>query len=258
MLEPREFLQAIGVESIGHGSRISADGAAAGSFFDHLTGTEDQLRGWKVVEPVCLAGLFHSIYGTEGFRGFILPLDERPRVASCIGDHAELLAFLNCVMDRNILDNLAISHLRENRSLTEPPAGKLRARPNEQTRMTGAEEYTLSADQFTGLLAVNLADHLEGWDNQSARPTTFAIPHAVDGAPGHYRIPPSGWFGYRRAAFGSMAALLGGAAQEDFHLKIAAVPPEAAAATWHAGETPAELRTPVMGGNSSLRGGASL
>jgi hypothetical protein len=38
----------------------------ATSFDAHLRGVRDILRTWKAEEHVQLAGLFHSIYGTEG------------------------------------------------------------------------------------------------------------------------------------------------------------------------------------------------
>ena len=52
-------------------------GAAA--FDEHLTGVQSVLRQWGAEEAVCDAGLFHSIYGTEGFQGFKLPLANRPK-----------------------------------------------------------------------------------------------------------------------------------------------------------------------------------
>ena len=44
--------------------------------------------------------MFHSIYGTERFQGFTLPLERRPEVRNLIGERAERLAYLNCAMDR--------------------------------------------------------------------------------------------------------------------------------------------------------------
>src|SRR6476469_2838629 len=48
----------------------------------------------------CRAGLFHSIYGTEQFQGFKLPVERRVEVRELIGERAERLAYLNCAMDR--------------------------------------------------------------------------------------------------------------------------------------------------------------
>src|SRR4029077_20396088 len=55
-------------------------------------------------EDVCRAGMFHSIYGTEKFQGFILPLERRDEVRALIGERAERLAYLNCAMDRASFD----------------------------------------------------------------------------------------------------------------------------------------------------------
>eukprot|EP01050_Picozoa_sp_SAG11_P032816 SAG11_NODE_10846_length_802_cov_0.951636_2_plen_103_part_01 len=98
---------------------------SAGTFFDHLSGTEDQLHRWvrschassrpptraALLCATCggkqpgagglggqgysaevgRAGLFHSVYGTEGFGGFTLPTSRRAEVAAAIGKHAERL-----------------------------------------------------------------------------------------------------------------------------------------------------------------------
>ena len=37
-------------------------------FREHLIGTHDLLDQWQNSENVCLAGLFHSVYGTKTFR----------------------------------------------------------------------------------------------------------------------------------------------------------------------------------------------
>ena len=48
--------------------------------------------------------MFHSIYGTEKFQGFTLPLERRHEIRALIGDRAEYLAYLNCAMDRASFD----------------------------------------------------------------------------------------------------------------------------------------------------------
>jgi hypothetical protein len=49
------------------------------------------LRGWKQDVELADAGLFHSIYGTEGFAGFALPFTERPTIRALVGQRAERL-----------------------------------------------------------------------------------------------------------------------------------------------------------------------
>ena len=52
---------------------------------DHLLGVEVAMRELGCGESMALAGLFHSVYGTEGFQFYTLPLSERPKVRELIG-----------------------------------------------------------------------------------------------------------------------------------------------------------------------------
>jgi hypothetical protein len=68
----------------------------------HLLGTRGILESWGTRECVCLAGLFHSVYGTPSFDGLI-GLEARPEVRRVIGDQAEALAYLFGAMTRATL-----------------------------------------------------------------------------------------------------------------------------------------------------------
>lgn len=70
------------------------------SLYAHLVGTHDLLQTWGNAEPVCVAGLFHSIYGTKHFRHQAWPLDRRGTIRELIGTEAELLAHVFCTVDR--------------------------------------------------------------------------------------------------------------------------------------------------------------
>ena len=76
----------------------------ASAFDDHLKGVQCVLRGWGADTNVCDAGLFHSIYGTEGFQGYKLPFTRRPDIRKLIGSKAEKLAWIFCVVDRATVD----------------------------------------------------------------------------------------------------------------------------------------------------------
>jgi hypothetical protein len=87
--------------------RLHALGAGAfahvnGTLEAHLLGTERLLRGFGNDEAVCLAGLYHAVYGTDGITGTLLaPVDaERRSIAALIGDEAESLAYLYGACDR--------------------------------------------------------------------------------------------------------------------------------------------------------------
>lgn len=93
-----DFLVGLGTDSVPH----SGDKG----FLAHLIGVFRDLESWGCDRDVCRAGLFHSIYGTQLFQRFCLPLNRRDEVKQLIGDRAERLAFVNCVMDRSSFDQL--------------------------------------------------------------------------------------------------------------------------------------------------------
>ena len=70
------------------------------TLYKHLTGTYDLLSAWKNPEAVCLAGLFHSIYGTMIFRHRAFPIEKRNVIRDLIGEEAEFLAYAFCVTAR--------------------------------------------------------------------------------------------------------------------------------------------------------------
>src|SRR5262245_17544247 len=76
------------------------------SFRDHLKGTHDLLESWGNPIEVCLAGLFHSIYGTVIFKNQTVEISNRSVIQNLIGEEAEELAYLFCACDsKRLLDN---------------------------------------------------------------------------------------------------------------------------------------------------------
>ena len=86
-----ELLRAAAADRTPHSGR---------TLLDHLRGTHDLLTAWGNPEPVCLAGLFHSIYGTNAFRHRAFGAADRPRVRAVVGVRAERLAHLFGVVNR--------------------------------------------------------------------------------------------------------------------------------------------------------------
>jgi PHD/YefM family antitoxin component YafN of YafNO toxin-antitoxin module len=68
--------------------------------YEHLAGTHDLLQAWGNARPVCVAGLFHSIYGTWHFRHQAFPIDRRAVIRDLIGAEAERLVYIFCVAER--------------------------------------------------------------------------------------------------------------------------------------------------------------
>lgn len=89
--EARDFLRAHALDRVPH---------SAGDLLAHLDGTRALLSAWGAREALCLAGLFHSVYGTEMFGGAALPAALRDEARRRIGDEAERLAWLFGVLDR--------------------------------------------------------------------------------------------------------------------------------------------------------------
>jgi hypothetical protein len=179
--ELTEFLVGLGIERIDHTQR---------NYLAHLVSVYKLLEAAGCDEEVCRAGLFHSIYGTEKFQGFKLPLARRGELAELIGSRAERLAYWNCLMDRASLDAL-LGQEQEPLALRSRETGEL---------------MPLSRGELDDLCWVHLFDWLEqaprsrfGWD-------------------------------YRRQAYRRMAERLGPRAIEVYDRVFAQAPPATAVA----------------------------
>ncbi|MGH7137348.1 MAG: DUF6817 domain-containing protein [Pirellulales bacterium] len=131
-----DFLVSLGTEKVPH---------TEGAFLAHLIGVYKDLEAWSCEEDVCRAGLFHSIYGTQRFQKFALPLERRGEVRDLIGPRAERLAYVNCFMDRASFDRAAMGE-DDSYRITD--------------RLTG-EAMELSRADFDDLCRVHLCDWLE-------------------------------------------------------------------------------------------------
>jgi hypothetical protein len=115
------------------------------TYIGHLLAVHRLLEEQGCGLDACRAGLFHSVYGTEKFQDFKLPLEKRVEVRALIGERAESLAYLNCAMDRATFD-AALER-------TEPPY-------RFRDRLSGAA-VVLDAEDFDDLCRVHLYDWLE-------------------------------------------------------------------------------------------------
>jgi hypothetical protein len=131
-----DFLLELGTEQVSHTEK---------SYLAHVIGVYNDMKAHGCTEELCRAGMFHSIYGTELFQRFALPLERRPDVRALIGERAERLAYLNCAMDRDSFDQAL--------SCREGPS-------RFRDRLTG-EDVELSEDDFTDLCKIHLYDWLE-------------------------------------------------------------------------------------------------
>ena len=90
-----DFFKELGAAEIGH---------SANTYLAHASGVYRDLKSWGCSQELCDAGMFHSIYGTELFQKFTLPLERRSEVQELIGERAERHVYLNCCMLRDSLD----------------------------------------------------------------------------------------------------------------------------------------------------------
>ncbi len=168
----------MGVEAVPHSSAsddMTMIGSpeellALGSFWDHLHGNEQVVRGWQAVEPelyadaVCHGALMHSIYGTQGFQGFAFPVERRSEVQQLVGERAELLAYLTCARDGRSYDEYVLL----NRDLVrgQTPEGSFHQRTNYPgvwpeagpcALSSQTDKFVLTSEQYTDMCAVQLS-----------------------------------------------------------------------------------------------------
>jgi hypothetical protein len=94
--EMTQYFQDVGATDVPHTQK---------SYLAHGIGVYTDMKAWGGDEDLCHAALFHSIYGTQIFQGFVLPIERRDELKAFIGERAEWLAYLNCFMDRESFDN---------------------------------------------------------------------------------------------------------------------------------------------------------
>ena len=82
-----QFLKKIGCDEVGHKNQ---------TLLDHLVGVYNILKSWDAPEYVQDAGLFHSVYGTTYFKPQMIT--SREMVKELIGDQAEILVYLYCII----------------------------------------------------------------------------------------------------------------------------------------------------------------
>src|SRR5262245_24570422 len=90
-----DYVSGLGIEDVAH---------TGGTYLAHLASVYHLMESNGCEPEICRAAIFHSIYGTQMFQGFKIPLDRRPELREVIGERAERLAYLNCAMDRATLD----------------------------------------------------------------------------------------------------------------------------------------------------------
>ena len=131
-----DFLVELGIEKVPHTEK---------TYLGHLLAVHRIMEEQGCDLDACRAGLFHSVYGTEAFQRFQLPLERRGEVRALIGERAERLAYLNCAMNRATFDRALESS----------------AAPYSMRDRLTDDEVLLEQDDFDDLCRVHLYDWLE-------------------------------------------------------------------------------------------------
>ncbi|MFB9236605.1 DUF6817 domain-containing protein [Plantactinospora siamensis] len=87
----REWLRQRGADGIAH---------PGGTLYDHLGRVHDRLGELGAGPDLCLAGLTHAAYGTDGFDVALLDVAERATLRDLVGDDAEALVYRYGACDR--------------------------------------------------------------------------------------------------------------------------------------------------------------
>ncbi|CAJ1949303.1 unnamed protein product [Cylindrotheca closterium] len=158
------------------------------AFDHHLKGVQAVLRYWGAPDHLANAGLFHSIYGTEGFQGFSLPLAERQAIQQLIGKEAERLCFWFCMVDRSTLDQTVMDW---DKPLEDNVQFTLRSRPE-----LGRFALTLNKEEWLDFVELTIADWLEQVEGASTKPSDLFLWKKGEA------------YAYRRLAYAKMATIL--------------------------------------------------
>jgi hypothetical protein len=141
--ELTEYFQQVGAAEVAHSTK---------TYLAHAIGVYNDLKKWGCDEEVARAGLFHSIYGTELFQRFTLPLERRGEVRELIGRRAEQIAWMNCAIDRAYFDREVLKSSGPYRILD---------------RFSG-QELDVSDEDFHDLCVVHMCDWLEQVERSNA------------------------------------------------------------------------------------------
>ena len=69
-----------------------------GNLLSHLKGTQELLAKWGNREALYSAGLYHAVYGTQGFKK--QATNDRTKIINTIGEEAEKIVFYFSTCDR--------------------------------------------------------------------------------------------------------------------------------------------------------------
>mmetsp|Transcript_29578 Transcript_29578/g.59186 ORF Transcript_29578/g.59186 Transcript_29578/m.59186 type:complete len:308 (-) Transcript_29578:228-1151(-) len=166
------------------------DHTGSEAFDEHLRGVQSILRYWSAPNYLYNAGLFHSIYGTEGFQGFSMPLSERESIRGLIGEKAERLCWIFCMVDRSTVD-ATVFDWKQSDVDDDSKEYTFKARPE-----LGRFDIKLSKNEWVDFIELTLADWLEQVQGASEKPSSLFLWGAGEA------------YAYRRKAYAKISQIL--------------------------------------------------
>ncbi len=133
--EKLEQLLNLGADNIDH---------LNGSLIKHLKGTYALLKSWDADPELCVAGLYHAVYGTSGFDEILISKNHRDKVREILSENTEKNVYIYCACDRDFF---------------WPQIG-IKDTPIFRDRFTN-QEYCLSADELKWFCELTIANELE-------------------------------------------------------------------------------------------------
>lgn len=115
-----------------------------GSLIKHLKGTYTLLQSWDADPDLCIAGLYHAVYGTSGFDEVLISEDYRDKIKEIIGEQSEKIVYSYCACDRDFF---------------WPQIG-IKANPIFRDRFLG-KKYNLSSNELRLFCELTVANELE-------------------------------------------------------------------------------------------------
>lgn len=95
-----ELLKTSGFDEISHSNT---------KMYDHLVNTYKILKKWELQDYICIAGLYHSIYGTQSLKESNSISDSyRDKFKLILGNDSEKLIWLYTIIDKETFYNLIL------------------------------------------------------------------------------------------------------------------------------------------------------
>ena len=85
-----------------------------GSLYDHLLRVSTILKSWELDDNIQMAGMLHSVYNTEYFKGNLLSIDKEKVLQDIVGGEVNdiinsIINFFNCIFfNSHNMNNICI------------------------------------------------------------------------------------------------------------------------------------------------------